>query len=158
MKNNKKWLWWLPAAAVMIFIFCMSQMDGNDSSNLSGCLVEKLQYLAALISPSLAKAMADMPGSVEFVIRKMAHAAEYAALGGCLVLPGAFHLEWRGKALAGFCVGFSALYACSDELHQLFIADRAGRLFDVGVDTLGACAGTLFVMLLIRKRLQMPEK
>ncbi len=147
-------MWWIPAALMMILIFSMSQMNGEHSSDLSGGIVEKVEEVVRVFSPSLADNMSDMPETVEFLIRKLAHAAEYAMLGGCLVLAAAFHLGKRGKALALFCILFSFLYACSDELHQLFICNRSGQPFDVGVDTFGACAGVLFVMLVLRKRLR----
>ena len=40
----------------------------------------------------------------------------------------------------------SALYACTDELHQLFVPGRTGQIFDVFVDTLGATFGCLLVL------------
>ena len=39
----------------------------------------------------------------------------------------------------------SALYACTDEFHQLFVPGRTGQIFDVFVDTLGATFGCLLV-------------
>lgn len=40
----------------------------------------------------------------------------------------------------------SALYACTDEFHQLFVPGRTGQIFDVFVDTLGATFGCLLVL------------
>ena len=40
----------------------------------------------------------------------------------------------------------STLYACTDELHQLFVPGRTGQIFDVFVDTLGATFGCLLVL------------
>ena len=45
---------------------------------------------------------------------------------------------------------FTALYACTDEFHQTFVPGRAGRIFDVGVDSAGAAAG-LFILWLVRR-------
>ena len=154
MKNKKKLIWWLPAVAVMVVIFLFSQMGARESSALSGGLVRRLlSFLEqiGLLPLSEHPRLADI---LEVVIRKLAHGCEYALLGGCLVLPFAFHLEKRGRVLFLFSAGFAALYACSDALHQLFISGRAGRLLDVGIDTFGACIGTLLVMLLIRKNLE----
>ena len=41
------------------------------------------------------------------------------------------------------------IYASSDEIHQYFVPGRACRIFDVGVDTLGALTGTLILTLII---------
>ena len=37
------------------------------------------------------------------------------------------------------------VYACSDEIHQLFVADRAGRGTDVLIDMCGALAALLII-------------
>ena len=36
------------------------------------------------------------------------------------------------------------LYACSDEMHQLFIGGRAGQFTDVLIDTCGGCLTIIF--------------
>ncbi len=36
---------------------------------------------------------------------------------------------------------YSALYACSDEFHQIFVPGRTALLSDVGIDTIGAALG-----------------
>ena len=81
-----------------------------------------------------------------FIVRKFAHFFEYAALGfliGC-----AFFLSRRrfSPITAVIC---SALYSISDEIHQYFVPGRACRIFDVGVDTLGALTGTLILAFII---------
>ena len=46
------------------------------------------------------------------------------------------------------------LYACSDEIHQLFIVGRTGRVLDVIIDTLGASTGVFSYYFLFRKKLK----
>ena len=41
----------------------------------------------------------------------------------------------------------AVLYACSDEVHQLFIDGRAGQVADVLVDASGAAIGCLLMCL-----------
>lgn len=49
-------------------------------------------------------------------------------------------------------IGF--LYACSDEIHQLFSLGRSGEFIDVIIDTIGVINGLLCVLLILRlKRL-----
>ncbi len=43
---------------------------------------------------------------------------------------------------------FCFFYACSDEIHQLFVSARSGRVLDVFIDTCGACLGNGIVLLL----------
>ena len=81
-----------------------------------------------------------------FIVRKFAHFFEYAVLGfliGC-----ALFLSRRrfSPVISVIC---SALYSVSDEIHQYFVPGRACRIFDVGVDTLGALTGTLILAFII---------
>ena len=92
----------------------------------------------------LAKILGSPLGS--FIVRKFAHFFEYTALGfliGC-----ALFLSRRrfSPVISVIC---SALYSVSDEIHQYFAPGRACRIFDVGVDTLGALTGTLILTLII---------
>ena len=45
-----------------------------------------------------------------------------------------------------------ALYAATDELHQLLVTDRSGELRDVCIDAAGVLAGVLLVWLINRKK------
>ena len=53
---------------------------------------------------------------------------------------------WRW-ADAGFAVAFVAVYAASDEIHQLFVPHREGKISDVIIDTTGAAIGLLLLWL-----------
>ncbi len=66
-----------------------------------------------------------------FLIRKAAHFTEYGIL---------FWLLIRGP-MAGrpyLALGICALYACSDEAHQILVPGRTASLYDVGLDFGGA--------------------
>lgn len=95
-------------------------------------------------------------------IRKTAHATEYACLAISLVITCWQIAAWRHETREGarLCprrvpfVGMTAfviavLYACSDEIHQLFIDGRAGQVADVLVDASGAAIGCLLMCLLM---------
>jgi VanZ family protein len=71
-------------------------------------------------------------GTWDLVLRKLAHAGEYAFLG--LLLQRAT----RQPALA---VGLGVLYAISDEVHQHFVEGRVASLLDVGIDAVGIAIG-----------------
>lgn len=70
-------------------------------------------------------------------LRKLAHAMEFGILN-FLIFRG-----WRGygisfkKALI-LGLALTIIYAFFDEAHQYFVAERQAKLFDVGVDSLGA--------------------
>lgn len=74
------------------------------------------------------------------LIRKLAHFAEFGALGMCVF----WHHGMLGKKqLRGF--GLCVLAACIDEGIQFFIPGRGPGLNDVAIDVLGAGAGMMLV-------------
>lgn len=84
---------------------------------------------------------------IEGAVRKGAHMAEYAILAVLLyVWIGRWEMTRLRRSIAALCMG--ALYACSDEFHQLFVAGRAGSLGDVLIDSAGVALGILFFLLI----------
>jgi phosphoglycolate phosphatase-like HAD superfamily hydrolase len=83
-------------------------------------------------------------GSWDLVLRKIAHAAEFAVLGFLLVR--ALGNEWMGL-VAGIA------YAISDEIHQDFVPGRQAAVRDVLVDSAGVAVGVYVVPRLFESRL-----
>ena len=73
-------------------------------------------------------------GTWDLVLRKLAHAAEFALLGALLMR--ALRDELPAVALG-------VAYAASDELHQHFVTGRVGSPRDVLIDTVGVTVGVL---------------
>ena len=71
-------------------------------------------------------------GGWDLLLRKIAHAAEYAVLGALLV---------RATGRAGLALALGALYAVTDEVHQVFVAGRHGSPIDVAIDAVGIAVG-----------------
>ena len=86
---------------------------------------------------------------IDHAVRKTAHFSEYALLAmfwfGAFLPALSQMFRLRPYGLSWFA---AALYAVTDELHQLFVAERAGSPMDVGIDSLGAAAGLLAAFLL----------
>jgi VanZ family protein len=79
-------------------------------------------------------------GVWDLVLRKLAHAAEYAVLALLLA---------RAVSLAGaFVLGVA--YAVGDEVHQHFVAGRHGAARDVAVDAFGVLVGLALYRRLLR--------
>ena len=100
---------------------------------------------------SFHKLQASPVGWQDFIIRKAAHFLEYAIL---------FVLYYRGfkntskmnfRRIFFLSLLLTVSYALTDEYHQTFVSGRTGRLFDLGVDSLGAFFGLIFVQLTKRK-------
>jgi VanZ family protein len=81
-------------------------------------------------------------GTWDLVLRKLAHAAEFAILGALLV-------RATGSDAVAFALGVA--YAVSDEIHQTFVPGRAGAVLDVGIDALGVAAGLMLWRLAERR-------
>ncbi|HVD67023.1 MAG TPA: VanZ family protein [Gaiellaceae bacterium] len=71
-------------------------------------------------------------GTWDFVLRKIAHVAEYALLGALL---------FRATRHAPVAVLLASAYAATDEIHQTFVASRHGSPVDWLIDTAGAAIG-----------------
>jgi VanZ family protein len=77
-------------------------------------------------------------GTWDLVLRKAAHAAEFAVLGFLL-------LRAVRRELPAIAVGIA--YAASDELHQQFVPGRQGSVLDLAIDAVGVVAGVLVLRL-----------
>ncbi len=125
----------------MLAVFGFSNQNGEQSSNLSREIARKIVKTEEQI---------DL---IEPYIRKLAHLSEYA-LGGMLFLGMAltFQISDKKRMLYSFLIGIE--YAIIDEVHQLFIDGRAGKVTDVLIDSVGVALGIctlMFVYILMKK-------
>ena len=70
----------------------------------------------------------------------LAHVFEFAVLAALLHRALAAEPQRRQRAVAPAFV-LTALYAASDEVHQLFVPERTASLAEYGLDLLGASLG-----------------
>lgn len=112
----------------MYMIFMFSYQSGDESSAVSISLYDVfIKYT-------------HFDFITHNVFRKLAHFSEFAALGlGVCSCVYYYSAELRPF----FALILSASYAALDEIHQIFVPERAGRVFDVFVDSCGAAAGIL---------------
>ena len=112
----KKFLFPVLTLLNMLIIFYFSSQNGTQSNQTSAWF---LQFL---------------PFSM-FIIRKLAHFSIYALLGFNM-----YHTlsNYNLKHSAILAILFCFLYACSDEWHQSFVANRSSQFRDVCIDTCGA--------------------
>ena len=81
-------------------------------------------------------------------IRDVMHFLEYAVLGVLTWLSvETFNMKQKRLVTILFCI----LYACSDEIHQIFVQGRGASIYDVIIDACGSLIG-LGICLLIRKQ------
>ena len=133
--------YWLPVCVVMLAIFIAST-DLGASHRTSRFIGPLLRWF----KPDLTE---EAVHALQFLLRKMGHLTEYAALG--ILAWRALRRPARAEARpwdweeAAFAIGFAAAYAVSDEMHQAFVPTRDASLIDVLIDTLGATVGVLVV-------------
>jgi len=78
----------------------------------------------------------------DLVLRKFAHAGEYAILGWLAYRALAASGVAKARALwLGVLIG--VLYAVSDEYHQTFVPGRHGAIIDATLDSFGVLFGAL---------------
>jgi VanZ family protein len=149
----------------MIAIFSFSCQTAGESGSLSDDIGRMLANAFVVGYPVMSaddqQWWVDM---LTFPIRKTAHASEYFCLAVSLVMScwQTFSLKeekalgnWSFKdQLMRVCLVAFALtvtYACTDELHQLFIDGRSGQFTDVLVDASGAAIGCALCYLAMRR-------
>lgn len=87
-------------------------------------------YLSSI--PSLQSGLA-----CDFILRKIAHVAEYFVLTFLLHRALKKTFKFHGLTLSLILAGAVFLYAVSDEMHQFFVPGRHGTFQDVLIDQLG---------------------
>ena len=152
--NMKTALALLAVIAVAAMIFLFSAQEGDDSSELSGRVTGAV--LSVLMPGFRQMSAAERQPYLErwgLVIRKLAHFSEYALLGMTLV--NFLRLEVRGKRMRILLLlawAAAAAYACTDELHQMYVSDRAAAVTDVCIDAAGAFTGALLASVWFKLR------
>jgi VanZ family protein len=142
------------ALCVMVFIFWHSSQDAVASTGESSSFAKRL---FALLNPDFLNLDEEVQKAIisnaQFIIRKSAHICIYALLGFFVFATACtYPLAKRYKIICSeaLCV----LYAVSDEIHQMFVPGRAGRLYDVIIDSCGALLGIgvlVFIIFIYRK-------
>lgn len=139
-KNRKIYIAFsaLSVIAIMAIIFYLSSQNGEESTNTSN-------WLTDLIISIVGKAPDP------HILRTLAHFCEFAGLG-FLINNLIFSIKDKLKPFIGVLLSWG--YAWTDEIHQIFVPERAFQLFDLTVDLGGVILGTAVfsgIILLIKK-------
>ena len=132
----------------MILIFKFSADNADRSSEKSGKVTKTVVEVTV---PHYDNMPQDKQESIldkaEHIVRKCAHFSIFTVLGFCASCTVGRRRLFGLKSLA--VLGFCFLYACSDEIHQLFTPGRAGMFTDVLIDTSGSLCGIIVSMLIL---------
>jgi len=133
--------YWLPVIVWMCLIFTAStdQASSQRSSRIIGPILHWL-------FPHLSNDTVDL---AVYLVRKCMHLAEYAVLAWLVwralrkpIRDDSRPWNWREAFLA---LGWVALYAATDEIHQAFVPSRQGSVWDVLLDSAGGALGLLAI-------------
>ena len=128
----------------MGFIFCMSNQPANISKELSQNIENLLNH-----TPIIGNLLSDVLNSPnsQFIVRKSAHIILFCLLSIlCFVVIYELKRNVKISTLVSFSITF--VYACMDEIHQLFIPGRLGKINDVLIDSIGVIMGLIFINLI----------
>lgn len=149
MKKWKLIISWIAVLAVMCTIFYFSSQPAVESDETSGGFIAFLYNIYAGIAgvPCSSSALSALD-KWQFAVRKTAHFTIYLCLG--FLFTNAFFQSGvkAKKTAAVISLLCSALYAASDEFHQLFVPGRSGEFRDVCLDSAGALTGILIFILI----------
>ena len=133
---------YLLALGWLVVIFSLS----NEPAALSSARSDTILHTVQSINISF------FHNATEFIIRKSAHLSAYFILG-MLLFSLVSEYRFSTKRMIIFSIFLSAAYACTDEIHQLFVLGRTGQPRDVLIDTIGATIG-IFVCFMLYARIK----
>jgi len=147
MANRRLIIKYILVAVWMLVIFHMSSEVASDSSARSDEIVRTIQSIGVNASTDL----------LTFLVRKAAHISAYFVLG--ILLFNLLKEYGLGvKKMVFISIGIAMLYACTDEVHQVFVSGRSGEVRDVLIDTAGAAVGVVVYAALSSRFYKKSEK
>lgn len=125
----------------LVSIFMFSSDTGDSSSTKSdGIIIKTFEFLKGRRLKYFEKE--KYIDTYVVFIRKSAHFFIYFLLG-VLVLSLLKEYKSFTFLLVIYATLFVFFYACSDEVHQLFVTGRSGEFLDVLLDSLGGFVGSI---------------
>ena len=136
----------------MMFIFSLSNDNGVVSTKKSDGFIIKM--VETISHKRLSDSEKEKWTTYLVVpVRKGAHLFVYLILGLLVYSLITEFISNSYKSLL-LSIGISLLYACSDEIHQLFVSGRSGQVSDIILDVFGSLLGVLvFKFIFERKRI-----
>lgn len=135
--------------SLMAVIFRYSSMPADESTERS---YEVGLFIGKLVIPDFDKLsdvqQLEYADSIDYYVRKGAHAVEYLILGVLCSLTLYFCFLECPYLVFFLAWLISVLYAESDEIHQSYVPGRACMIKDVLIDSSGALIGVLLVTII----------
>ena len=137
-----QWVLGVVIVLVMLMIFLFSAQSGDQSSNVSKKVLDAvIGWFKPLMNWLTGRQMTY--GQLVHIIRKLGHFGEYALLGLLLWMMGKVS-RWKHPVKVALISAVA--YAATDEIHQVFSANRGPSVNDVWIDGAGAMVGILLAV------------
>ena len=135
-----------------ITIFCFSEFSAGESTKQSkGITYNVIKLLNG--NKLSEKELIKLTKKVNPLVRKIAHFSIYMILAIFtymfieeLNIKSKSEKERLRKNILYTCI-FCIIYAIFDEIHQIYVPGRTGKVIDVVIDTLGAFMGIAIILL-----------
>lgn len=133
----------MAAVLIMAVIFVLSSQSRDASNETS------ISFTSLIFSADF-----DFALLINYLVRKIAHLIEFAALAiPVFLFAESFQISERASCISS--VLFTSFYAVSDEIHQYFVEGRSCQLDDVLLDSAGGLLAVIilhFIFSYLRKR------
>lgn len=126
----------------LIIIFLLSHQPASISTETSTAFTRTIINIVNNITGNNIdeEQIETIVDSTFTLVRKIAHLTEYLILG-ILMINVVKNYQKNIKKIIIISLLSCILYACTDEIHQLFVPGRSGQLLDVFIDTIGSIIG-----------------
>ena len=133
---KKKIVLWILLIIWLYVIYFFSSQNGSASESTSSIIYNIVKTY--------------IPNINVLIVRKLAHFIEFSVLGIIITL---LYKEYKCITNKGFILIFllRIIFASFDELHQLFINERAGKITDVVIDSMGSFFGIICTLFFKKK-------
>lgn len=148
----KKFILILLIVLWMGIIYFFSSCNGIESKNQSiGLLDSTIGKIIVFFDNDISEERKlVIIEKLDYPIRKIAHMSEYFILAILVsLLISEYNISLLKILIISFAICF--IYACSDEIHQLFVRARSGQITDVIIDSIGSSMW-LIIYYLVRKK------
>ncbi|MDO5558570.1 MAG: VanZ family protein [Oscillospiraceae bacterium] len=139
MKKNKKWILYIAAAAVLVFIWTNSMQDQAHSVAASNSLKEFILAKLSFFVDDNSRLMTF----IQTYIRKCAHFIEFTLLGAVLMTILTINKKTSVQNIYNI-FSFSVIVAVIDEFVQRYTG-RGPNVKDVVIDSVGSLFGIFLV-------------
>ena len=121
----------------MLVIFLFSNQTASKSQSASDKVASDIVDVVEVVTKNDIKESKkeSIIENTRFIVRKTAHFTLYFNLGIIVYL---LLTSYNVKRPILYSILFCLLYACSDEIHQLFSSGRTAKVMDVCIDTFGS--------------------